>query len=187
MGIDRLCKYWNNCLNSFRDPYPACAAACVRRDKSRIGSSAEPAWRPLGAQQLSMLISVTRRLSSSPATRAHPRHSAQAIWAGDASWHTCCPHALRPHLSERSRCPPCCTSPARPRWSFRLGSRWFDDARRASSNRVVAARRGRTAWTGEVQQARSDTFRLELSDPANLGLDPATSKAIEVKCNIVPL
>ena len=153
------------------------ASQHVRRhaggDTSRTSSSAEPAWRPLGAQQLSMKISVTRRLSSSPATRAHPRHSAQAIWAGDASWHTCCPHALRPHRSERSRCPPCCTSPARPRWSFRLGSRWFDDARRASSNHVVAARRGRTAWTGEVHQARSDTFRLELSDPANLGLDPA--------------
>jgi hypothetical protein len=27
--------------------------------------------------------------------------------------------------------------------------RWFDDARRASSNHVVAALRGRTAWTGE--------------------------------------
>ena len=148
------------------------ASQHVRRhaggDTSRTSSSAEPAWRPLGAQQLSMKISAARGLSSSPATRAHPAHSAQAIWAGSS------PHDLRPHRSERSRCPPCCTSPARPRWSFRLGSRWFDDARRASSNHVVAARRGRTAATREVHQARSDTFRLELSDPANLGLDPAT-------------
>ena len=51
--------------------------------------------------------------------------------------------------------------------------RWFDDARRASSNHVVAARRGRTAWTGEVQQRGSETYRQESSDPANLGLDPA--------------
>ena len=40
---------------------------------------------------------------------------------------------------------------------------------------MVGARRKRTAWTGEVQRARSDTFRLGLSDFAHLGLDPACS------------
>ena len=52
------------------------------------------------------------------------------------------------------------------------------DERQASSNHVVAlaARRGRTAWTGEVQKRGSDTYRPEWSDPANLGLDPAQSR-----------
>jgi hypothetical protein len=48
-------------------------------DTIRTSSSAEPAWRALDAQQLSMKISVARRLSSSPATQARPVRSAQAI------------------------------------------------------------------------------------------------------------
>ena len=123
--------------------------------------------------QLSMKISAARGLSSSPAMRGRPGRSVQGIWAGIARWHTCSCHALRPRRSETSRNPPLCTFPARPRSSCLLKIRWFDDASRAPSNHVVAARRGRTAWTAEVHQARSDTFRLELSDPANLGLDPA--------------
>ena len=46
------------------------------------------------------------------------------------------------------------------------GSTTLDERR---SNHVVAARRGRTAWTGEVQKRGSDTYRPELSAPANLG------------------
>jgi hypothetical protein len=41
------------------------------------------------------------------------------------------------------------------------------------SNHVVAVRRGRTVWTGEVHQARCETFRLDFLQPAILGLDPA--------------
>ena len=38
--------------------------------------------------------SVARRPPSSPATRAHWVHSAQAIWAGSARWHTCYHYAI---------------------------------------------------------------------------------------------
>ena len=38
---------------------------------------------------------------------------------------------------------------------------------------MAAARSRRTAATREVQKRVSDTYRPELSDPANLGLDPA--------------
>ena len=78
--------------------------------------------------------------------------------AGDLSW--CCEleHLLfswcaAESLRELQILRPLYLSCSQPRSSFRLGSRWFDDARRASSNHVVAARRGRTAWTGEVHQA----------------------------------
>ena len=80
--------------------YPSPASQHVRRhacgDKSRIGSSAEPAWRMLGAQQLSSSISAARRLLSLPATRAHPAHSAQADWAGSTHLHTFHAHGHRP-------------------------------------------------------------------------------------------
>ena len=116
-------------------------------DTSRTSSSAEPAWRPLGAQQLSMKISVARRLSSSPATRGRPGHSAQAILAGIARWHTCCSHALRPSRSETSGKSPCYPLPAPPCSSFRLESGWSDGASRAPSDHAPAARSGRTAAT----------------------------------------
>ena len=81
----------------------ACPATCGRRHKSHKLLCGARLATALGAQQLSMKISVARRLSSSPATRAHPRHSAQAFWAGSKSWHTCCAHALRPRCSESCR------------------------------------------------------------------------------------
>ena len=46
------------------------------------------------------LISAASRLLSSPVTRSHLGHSAQAFWAGSKSWHTLCAHALRPRRSE---------------------------------------------------------------------------------------
>ena len=110
-----------------------------------------PPGAALGAQQLSMNISAARRLLSPPATRAHPAHSAQAVWACAARRHTCSSHALRPRRSERSRSPPCCTNPARPRSSFRAATRWLDGRSRAASNHVLAARSGRTAATALVQ------------------------------------
>ena len=78
--------------------HPSPASQHIRRhaggDTSRTSSSAEPAWQPLGAQQLSMKLSVARRLSSSPATRLRPMRSAQAIWADAARKYTCCHHVL---------------------------------------------------------------------------------------------
>ena len=134
-----------------------------------------PPGAALGAQQLSMNISAARRLLSPPATRAHPAHSAQAVWACAARRHTCSSHALRPRRSERSRSPPCCTNPARPRSSFRAATRWLDGRSRAASNHVLAARSGRTAATALVQQHRSVTFRAKFTDPSHLGLDHACS------------
>ena len=129
--------------------YPSPASQHVWRhacgDKSRIGSSAEPAWRMLGAQQLSSSISAARRLLSLPATRAHPAHSAQAGWAGSTHWHTFHAHGHRPCRSFSYGEPWFYPAQSRPRSTFRLPSRWLDDARRASSNHVVAARSGRTA------------------------------------------
>ena len=131
--------------------HPSPASQHVQRhaggDTSRTSSSAEPAWRPLGAQQLSMKISVARRLSSSPATRAHCVHSAQAIWPGSACYHTCHHHALRPRRSETCRKSPCYPLSARSRSSFRLKSRWSDGASRAPSDHALVARSGRTAAT----------------------------------------
>ena len=95
--------------------HPSPASQHVRRhaggDTSRTSSSTEPAWRPLGAQQLSMKVSAARGLSSSPAMRGRPGRSVQGIWAGIARWHTCSCHALRPRRSETSRNPPLCTFP----------------------------------------------------------------------------
>ena len=132
--------------------YPSPASQHVRRhacgDKSRIGSSAEPAWRMLGAQQLSSSISAARRLLSLPATRAHPAHSAQADWAGSTHLHTFHAHGHRPCRSFSYGEPWFYPAQSRPRSTFRLGSRWSDDASRASSDHAPAARSGRTAATG---------------------------------------
>ena len=129
--------------------YPSPASQHVRRhacgDKSRIGSSAEPAWRMLGAQQLSSSISAARRLLSLPATRAHPAHSAQADWAGSTHLHTFHAHGHRPCRSFSYGEPWFYPAQSRPRSTFRLGSRWSDDASRASSDHAPAARSGRTA------------------------------------------
>jgi len=57
-----------------------------------------PGWTCRRVQRVVTLVrrlkSVARRPPSSPATREHWVHSAQAIWAGIARWHTCCSHAL---------------------------------------------------------------------------------------------
>ena len=118
-------------LHAFRT-YPSPASQHVRRhacgDKSRIGSSAEPAWRMLGAQQLSSSISAARRLLSLPATRAHPAHSAQADWAGSTHLHTFHAHGHRPCRSFSYGEPWIYPAQSRPRSTFRLASRWLDDA-----------------------------------------------------------
>ena len=120
--------------------YPSPASQHVWRhacgDKSRIGSSAEPAWRMLGAQQLSSSISAARRLLSLPATRAHPAHSAQAGWAGSTHLHTFHAHGHRPCRSFSYGEPWFYPAQSRPRSTFRLGSRWSDDASRASSDHM---------------------------------------------------
>ena len=112
--------------------YPSPASQHVRRhacgDKSRIGSSAEPAWRMLGAQQLSSSISAARRLLSLPATRSHPAHSAQAGWAGSTHLPTFHAHGHRPCRSFSYGEPWFYPAQYRPRSSFRLASRWLDDA-----------------------------------------------------------
>ena len=103
--------------------YPSLASQHVRRhacgDKSRIGSSAEPAWRMLGAQQLSSSISAARRLLSLPATRAHPAHSAQADWAGSTHLHTFHAHGHRPCRSFSYGEPWFYPAQSRPRSTFR--------------------------------------------------------------------
>ena len=169
--------------------YPSPASQHVRRhacgDKSRIGSSAEPAWRMLGAQQLSSSISAARRLLSLPATRAHPAHSAQADWAGSTHLHTFHAHGHRPCRSFSYGEPWFYPAQSRPRSTFRLASRWLDDAPRASSNHAPAARSGRTAVSRAGENQRSETYHLEFSDPAHLGLDPAKSQWLPLPLKFV--
>ena len=170
--------YRNSCTRTAlhsplsHDPPAFCPALQqAREDASCTTASHELGVPTFSAQLVMRLLSAARRLLSSPATRAHPGHSAQAKWAGSKSWLTFCAHALRPHRSESCRFQVWNPSPARPRSSFLLGSTWFDDASRASSNHVPAARSGRTAATREGLQHGSETFRLKTSDPAILGLD----------------
>ena len=122
---------------------------------ARDDASCTTASRELGAPTFSAwlmrrLISAARRLLSSPATRTHLGHSAQARVLGRFAElaHLLCTCSVRSRRSDTCRFAPCYPPPARRRSSFRLGSRWFDDASRAPSNHAPAARSGRTAWTG---------------------------------------
>ena len=116
----------------------------ARDDASCTTASRELGIPTFSAWLMRRLISAASRLLSSPVTRSHLGHSAQAFWAGLKSWHTFCAHALRPRRSETCRIAPCYPPPARRRSSFRLGSRWLDDARRASiHDHVIAAHSGR--------------------------------------------
>ena len=59
----------------------------------------------------------------------------------------CYHYGHRPRRSETCRIALCYPLSARSHSSFRLESRWFDDASRAPSNQAPAARSGRTAAT----------------------------------------
>ena len=72
----------------------------ARDDASCTTASREPGIPTFSAWLMRRLISAASRLLSSPVTRSHLGHSAQAFWAGSKSWHTFCAHALRPRRSE---------------------------------------------------------------------------------------
>ena len=119
----------------------------ARDDASCTTASCELGIPTFSAWLKRRLISAARRLLSSPATRAHLGHSAQAFWAGSKGWHTCHHHALRPCRSETCRKSPCYPLSARSRSSCPLQIRWSDGASRAPSDHAPAARSGRTAAT----------------------------------------
>ena len=119
----------------------------ARDDASCTTASRELGVPTFSAWLMRRLISAARRLLSSPATRAHLGHSAQAFWSGSKNWHTFCAHPVRPRRSETCRNAPCYPLSARSRSSCPLQIIWSDDSPRAPSDHAPAARRGRTAAT----------------------------------------
>ena len=139
----------------------ACAATCARRHESHkhfCGACLAPARR-VGSEHVDLGRTSTPELACDAGTPG-------TLSAGDLGGCGKLAHLLFSCSSAASQrdlqiLTPVYLSCSATCKSFSLGSRWFDDARLASSNHVVAARRGRTAWTREVHQARCETFRLD--------------------------
>ena len=77
------------------------------RDDASCTTASRASWGlgvpRFNAWLMRRLISAARRLLSSPATRAHLGHSAQAFWAGSKSWHNfCAVHMLCDRVAARA-------------------------------------------------------------------------------------